>query len=357
MFFFRFFFLFFFIFFRLFSDVCHIKHGAVRGQSLWTVGFPRDARYGLRGVRVGEANNPGPRRQCHHRVHGRHRFASSSEDEFLVRPIEGRDVIPRTDPDSNRFTALADAETVPAGTQELEEVGIRQHNLDRVPETIIVALEQDLGQQDHQATNSDPRRRRIRDHGLPVHDLTLIDSFDDAPFVVTRTHEDIHQENIQPVPLLGRRLVLVPQSTGTPRSVQDRCDSSEDGVSRRQVEVRSHLEGTIPATELDSGAQLPSQGREFQSVREDTQRERRGGSGTADTSDTDSLLSGLPPVVPRRRLRLTWNPSHSGPQVCPHLFLILSWGWLQESESPASSKRIGCKPQKHCGQVGSLSVQ
>ena len=82
------------------------------------------------------------------------------------------------------------------------------------------------------------RRRRIRDHGLPVHDLTLIDSSDDhAPFVVTRrsatlveergpegdAHEDFSQENIQPVPLLGRRLVLVPQSTGTPRSVQDRC--------------------------------------------------------------------------------------------------------------------------------------
>ena len=89
-----------------------------------------------------------------------------------------------------------------------------------------------------------------------------MDSSDDAPFVVTRRHEDIHQENIQPVPLLGRRLVLVPQSTGTPRSVQDRCDSSEDGVSRRQVEVRSHLEGMIPATELDSGAQFQSQGRE-----------------------------------------------------------------------------------------------
>ena len=108
----------------------------------------RDARYGLRGVRVG-ANNPGPHRQC------RHRFASSSEDEFLVRPIEGRDVIPRTDPDSNRFAALADAEIVLVGTQELEEVGIREHNLDRGPVTIIEALEQDLGQRDHQATKAE----------------------------------------------------------------------------------------------------------------------------------------------------------------------------------------------------------
>ena len=231
-------------------------------------------------------------------------------------------MIPRMDLDSNRFAALADAETVPAGTQELEVVGIRErsshvHDRDRVPETIIEALEQDLGQRDHQSTNPDPRRRRrIRDHGLPVHDLTLIDSSDDhAPFVVTRrsatlveergpegdAHADFSQENIQPVPLLGRRLVLVPQSTGTPRSCRTGA-SSEDGVSRRQVEVRSHMEGTIPATQLDSGAQLRSQGLEFQSVREDTPRERRGGSGTAvDTSDTDSLLSGLPPVVPRRR--------------------------------------------------------
>ena len=100
----------------------------------------RYARYGLRRVRAGEANNPGPRRQC------RHRFASSSEDEFLVRLIEGRNVIPRMepriDPDSNRFAALAVAETVPAGTQELEEVGIRErsshvHDRDRVFETII----------------------------------------------------------------------------------------------------------------------------------------------------------------------------------------------------------------------------
>ena len=40
-----------------------VKHGAVRGQSLWTVAlarFDRKARYGLRGVRIGEASHPGP---------------------------------------------------------------------------------------------------------------------------------------------------------------------------------------------------------------------------------------------------------------------------------------------------------
>ena len=222
------------------------------------------ARNGLRGVRVGEASNPGPRRQC------RHRFASSSEDEFLVRPIAGRDVIPRMEPrmepDSNRFAALADAETVLAGTQELEEVGDIRERRSHVGdlETIVDALEEDLGWRDRQAKNSGPRRRRrIRgegsDRGSPVHDLTLIDSSDDdAPFVVTRrsaasvargpetegeAQEDFSQaENIQPVRRLGRRLVLVPQSTGTPRSVQDRSDftatvvdESTDGIHNDSI--------------------------------------------------------------------------------------------------------------------------
>ena len=58
-----------------------------------------------------------------------------------------------------------------------------------------------------------------------------------------------------------------------------RCDSSEDGVSSKQVEVRSYMvQGRLPATQLDSGAQLPSRGPEFQSFREDTTLcERRGG--------------------------------------------------------------------------------
>ena len=58
---------------------------------------------------------------------------------------------PRIEPDSNKFAALADAETVPAGTQELEEVrDIRERSShvsdpDRVPETIVDVLEEDLG--------------------------------------------------------------------------------------------------------------------------------------------------------------------------------------------------------------------
>ena len=119
-------------------------------MNLWTVASARDARYGLRGVRVGEANNPGPRRLC------RQRLASSSEDEFLFRPTEGQDVIPRMESriesSSNRFAALADAETVPAGSQELEDVRVIRErssivvDCDRVPETIFDAFEEDLEQ-------------------------------------------------------------------------------------------------------------------------------------------------------------------------------------------------------------------
>ena len=71
------------------APICRDEHGplsARRHQNSRVV----HVRFGLRGARVGKANSSGPRRH-------RHRFASSSEDEFLVRPIEGRDVFPRVD--------------------------------------------------------------------------------------------------------------------------------------------------------------------------------------------------------------------------------------------------------------------
>ena len=71
------------------APVCRDEHGPLSARKHQNSRVVH-ARYGLRGVRVGEANNPGPRRH-------RHRFASSSEDDFLVRPIEGRDVFPRVD--------------------------------------------------------------------------------------------------------------------------------------------------------------------------------------------------------------------------------------------------------------------
>ena len=70
--------------------------------------------------------------------------AHSSEDEFLFRFAEGRDVIPRMESrmesGSNRFGALADPESVPAGTQEVEVVGFG--DCVRVPETLDAVEEE-----------------------------------------------------------------------------------------------------------------------------------------------------------------------------------------------------------------------
>ena len=46
-------------------------------------------------------------------------------------------------------------------------------------------------------------------------------------------------ENIQPVRRLGRRLVLWPQSTGTPRSVQDRSDFTATVVDELTVGIHN----------------------------------------------------------------------------------------------------------------------
>ena len=65
-------------------------------------------------------------------------------------PLPTRRMESRIVPGSNRFAALTDAETVSAGTQELEEVGVIRDrsshvgDRDRVPETTVDALEEDL---------------------------------------------------------------------------------------------------------------------------------------------------------------------------------------------------------------------
>ena len=61
-----------------------------------------------------------------------------------------------------------------------------------------------------------------------------------GPETEGEAQEDFSQaENIQPVRRLGRRLVLVPQSTGTPRSVQDRSDFTATVVDESTVGIHS----------------------------------------------------------------------------------------------------------------------
>ena len=109
---------------------------------------------GLLGVRIGEASHPGPRaRVKHHR-----RVVSSSDDEPLVRPNIGRDVIPRTAPVSGTLPTWVDDErsqvppTLPAsGTlptwvddEEPDTSMCLRSREQSIPPTILDALEEDL---------------------------------------------------------------------------------------------------------------------------------------------------------------------------------------------------------------------
>ena len=108
---------------------------------------------------MGEASHPGPRvREMHRR-----RVASSSDDEPLVRPIVGRDVIPRREAGSvvtatgreashNRYVALRDVEVsreVEFGVHLGEEFDLTVADSPdeaeaTVPESVLDTLEADL---------------------------------------------------------------------------------------------------------------------------------------------------------------------------------------------------------------------
>ena len=72
-----------------------------RGHTVGRESGVRDARYGLRDVRVGEATHPGPQgrpRDTSHEVLdnlGRELRLMESDDEPLVRSMDGRNVVPR----------------------------------------------------------------------------------------------------------------------------------------------------------------------------------------------------------------------------------------------------------------------
>ena len=80
---------------RIGASVHGHQHGAVRGSKEART----TSKYGLRGTRVGEASNPGPPRLRRLRrgtsSNGLSPVAVSSDEEPLVRPNMGRDVLPR----------------------------------------------------------------------------------------------------------------------------------------------------------------------------------------------------------------------------------------------------------------------
>ena len=93
---------------------CGGAHGALSG------GCERNSRYGLRGVKIGEASNPGPPKRCAERdtvVHARQRSRSqgchtlvSSDEEPLV--------------PCSRNSVTCTGSTVPASTGALLDAGV-----------------------------------------------------------------------------------------------------------------------------------------------------------------------------------------------------------------------------------------
>ena len=94
---------------------------------------------GFLGCRVGEASNPGPAitRQGR-RLERSTQIDVSSDEEFLVRPNQGRNVVARRCVDGEETPPCL---TVPARSQELLEA-----NLPRVPQSLLDELEQDLSE-------------------------------------------------------------------------------------------------------------------------------------------------------------------------------------------------------------------
>ena len=190
-----------------------------------------NARYGLRGVRVGEASNPGP-------VQTRQARRSqtlipvaqvdvSSEEEVLVRPNRGRHVVPRihgevpaTVPASSdallaagllcEFPAVATPRvltsctarepesTAPASPSALVEAG-RAVN---VPPTILDALEEDLCDRFSPSVRVEVASnwRESNDRVAEVASLTLSRGGVEAPHQFDMTVADSEDEHRDPTP-------------------------------------------------------------------------------------------------------------------------------------------------------------
>ena len=215
---------------------------------------------GLLGIRVGEASHPGPvkTRSARRLERSRRRVASSSDDEPLVRPVVGREVIPRieagadllatggeaTVPDSVIDALEADLtppvpSTVPVSDGRFLQLGL----LCGVPLSEPGPTQWESGAEfplERRAPDWDSNEEVEREEVPPgrdgVFDMTVADSPDEI---------DVDEE-AQPVRGVfgGRRVVLVPQS-GTPRSVHDRSDAGsnrEVGENESDIDSLDFLE-------------------------------------------------------------------------------------------------------------------
>ena len=288
---------------------------------------------GLLGVRVGEASHPGPRVREKHR----RRLASSSDDELLSRPMEGRDVIPRTDNSgSNRFAILA--QNVPDGTPELEEAVVRPVSLDRDQvraESLLDALEVDLQRLGPTIADSEFRSQ----HHCPgvASDLATTQMSSTMP-ASTVPASTVPASSRALCEAFSGGLLPVEVPLSVPGLASTQRDSSEDDVPLSSLgRTRQRF---LEATQWDSGAEfsdvlvpgnsiatgIPSgvtvhamsdADEERERIRSARRHSRSSSDGltrshvdrTAMESDTGSCQREDPQGRRRRRLQLTWNPT------------------------------------------------
>ena len=184
------------------------------------------ARYGLRGVRVGEASHRGPPLLRRFRRRQDVLFEISSDEEPVVRGI-ARNVVPR----AAGMESVADATpietsltTVPATQTALVEAGKNEFQVGAsVPLDVLDALEDDLDRVDVVARSSDfvlPVQNRFcfgldsQGHGRShVHGIGW--------FRCGSVPQAMQVPVEPPRHLPFTRLVLIPQSQSTPGSIQD----------------------------------------------------------------------------------------------------------------------------------------
>ena len=117
--------------------------GVQGGRGFPASGVTRSARYGLRGVRVGEASNPGPVHTRQARKFQRSipvtQVDVSSDDEVLDRPNRGRHVVPRTNSEVPTTVPASSYALVAAGLCSECEFPVGIPRVAEEPETTVPA--------------------------------------------------------------------------------------------------------------------------------------------------------------------------------------------------------------------------
>ena len=221
------------------------------------------ARYGLRGVRIGEASHPGP--PLLRRLRRRRVREISSDEEPLMRGI-ARNVIPRIAevefaPGATQIeTSLA---TVPASQTALHEAG-RRVSPDRVPMHVLDALEEDL-EREHQVPRSpwSSQFALLVQNRFAVLDTTVRDSSGLMSTAVDGCEVEVDDGVVSEM-LTPRRLVLTSRSVPVTQIDPDSHDERLERVRMAMVREASVAHQSEAAREVHIG--IPRSGGHEDSV-------------------------------------------------------------------------------------------